>query len=332
MAIFLVLLLSGASAAQTADAPAAIALGLPLQCRPGATCWVANYVDVDPGPGMTDFRCGARSYDGHDGVDFAIRDRGVMAVGVPVVASAAGTIRNIRDGMEDTGLLVPGARSALKGKECGNGVVIDHDDGWQTQYCHLRKSSIIVKPGASVPTGTILGAVGMSGWAEFPHVHLAVRHLGTEVDPFTGLSAGTVCGQPAASLWRKDLQLEYEPAALYNAGFSAGPPDIQRIRAGNASAEPVTALSPALVLWVEILGVAQGDLVRFGITGPDGAALLTREQQVDKTQARRYIFMGKRRTRATWPAGEYRGKVTLIRARQGAGSWQDSIERVITLR
>ena len=331
--IFLLLLLSGAPAsAQTADSPPAIALGLPLQCQSGENCWAANYLDINPGPGISDFRCGARTYDGHDGVDFAIRDRGVMAAGVPVLASAAGSVKSVRDGMGDTGLLAPGAETGLKGRECGNGVVIDHDGGWQTQYCHLRQGSIVVQPGESVSSGATLGAVGMSGWAEFPHVHLAVRRLGRVVDPFTGLAAGTVCGQAAAALWRKDLHVSYEPAALYNAGFSAGPPDIGQIRAGQAGDQPLTSGAPALVLWVEILGVAQGDLIRFNINGPDGTALLTREQQVDKTQARRYIYVGKRRTRATWPAGEYRGEVTLIRSRPGADPWQDSIERVITLR
>ena len=89
--------------------------------------------------------------------------------------------------------------------------------------------------------------------------------------------------------------------------------------------------SPALVLWVEILGVTQGDLVRFRIIGPNTATLLAEEQRIDKTQARRYIFMGKRRTAQSWPAGEYRGQVTLIRKQAGTESWQESIERVVML-
>jgi hypothetical protein len=70
-------------------------LALPLDCRLGETCWVANYVDVDPSGAAKDFRCGPRTYDGHDGVDFAIRDQGVMAQGVTVLASAPGTIRSV---------------------------------------------------------------------------------------------------------------------------------------------------------------------------------------------------------------------------------------------
>src|SRR6266540_2282394 len=71
-------------------------LDLPLVCRLGETCWVANYVDVDPTEAARDFRCKGRTYNTHDGTDFAIRDRGVMEQGVPVVASAPGIVRRVR--------------------------------------------------------------------------------------------------------------------------------------------------------------------------------------------------------------------------------------------
>src|SRR5215467_8018022 len=76
-------------------------LGLPLICTLGETCWVANYVDVDPTEAARDFHCRSRTYNTHDGTDFAIRDLAVMAQGVPVVASAAGMVRKVHDGVED---------------------------------------------------------------------------------------------------------------------------------------------------------------------------------------------------------------------------------------
>jgi len=330
VAICLALLLAGMPVvAQTADA--GIAMGLPLRCQPGESCWVANYYDVEPGPGVADFRCGARSYDGHDGVDFAIRDRGVMAAGVPVLASAAGTVKHVRDDMDDTGLLAPGARLALKGRECGNGVVIDHGGGWQSQYCHLLKGSVVVKPGELVVEGSTLGAVGMSGWAEFPHVHLAVRHSGTKIDPFTGLAVGTACGRNGVALWRKELNLNYEPAALYNAGFSASRPDITQIRAGEITDARITAQSEALILWVDMFGVALGDRIRLEITGPDNESVVVQEQDIKKTQARRYMFVGKRRTTLVWNPGVYLGRVTLTREQPGSATWHASIERTVTI-
>ena len=48
---------------------------LPVACHPGKDCWVVNYVDVEPAMGAArDFRCHARTYDGHKGTDFAVRD------------------------------------------------------------------------------------------------------------------------------------------------------------------------------------------------------------------------------------------------------------------
>jgi len=94
-------------------------LGLPLLCTLGETCWVANYVDVDPTEAARDFRCRSRTYNTHDGTDFAIRDLAVMAQGVPVVASAAGIVRNVRDGVEDVGITHEAVGAQIAGRNCG---------------------------------------------------------------------------------------------------------------------------------------------------------------------------------------------------------------------
>jgi murein DD-endopeptidase MepM/ murein hydrolase activator NlpD len=232
--------------------------------------------------------------------------------------------------MNDAGLSQPGGNEAVQGRECGNGVVIDHNGGWQTQYCHLRNGSVSVKPREFVAAGTRLGFVGMSGFAEFPHVHLAVRRDGMEVDPFTGLQVGDGCSAAALPLWNADVKLAYEPAALYNAGFSAGPPDVGRIRAGEQPAA-LDRQSPALVLWVDIFGVVQGDRILFTISGPEGNSIIEQDQTIEKTQARRYMYVGKRRTVRVWPAGTYIGKITLTRATSDGTPWQASVDRQITI-
>ena len=149
-----------------------------------------NFFDHDPGPDRRDYACGRLSYDGHSGTDFRVADVPAMMRGVTVVAAAPGTVKAVRDGMADIRLAEIG-REALKGREAGNGVVIDHGDGWETQYSHLRKGSTLVRPGQTVEAGTPLGRIGMSGQAEFPHVDFAVRHDGQEIDPFTG-TAGPI--------------------------------------------------------------------------------------------------------------------------------------------
>jgi hypothetical protein len=309
----------------------ALALGLPLECRLGETCWVANYVDVDPARTAHDFRCHARTYEGHDGTDFAIRDLSVMAAGVPVLASASGVVRSARDGMADEALTDASSRERIAGLECGNGVVLDHEDGWQTQYCHMRRGTVRVKGGERVARGQELGMVGLSGQTEFPHVHVTVRHQGQVIDPFTGQSSKAGCGHAGTSMWHTNQAVSYEPFALYHAGVAGSPPEIDAIRAGKMEDPPPSRTSAALVLWVDILGVEAGDRVRFHLTGPDGVVVLDHMTAIAKTQARHFAYAGARRKADPWPPGTYRGEITLVRDSQGQ-VLRGSVQRTITIR
>ena len=160
-AVFGAVLVSGAPvlAQEGAGQPE---LSLPLSCRPGRDCWLVNHVDVDPGPGVRDYACGKRSYDGHKGTDIAIRDLVALEKGVDVLASAAGVVKATRDGMRDIDVTVAGLES-VKGRECGNGLVLDHGQGWETQYCHMRRGSVMVRKGDTVNRCRKLGLVGSSG-------------------------------------------------------------------------------------------------------------------------------------------------------------------------
>src|SRR5260221_26923 len=117
---------------------------LPIECQLGVDCWPVNLFDHDPGGGWRDFACGAMSYDGHDGTDFWLRDQISMDQGVAVLAATPGRVRGVRDGMADIAVR-RGGRAAIAGRECGNGLVLDHGDGWETQYCHMRKGSVAVR-------------------------------------------------------------------------------------------------------------------------------------------------------------------------------------------
>jgi murein DD-endopeptidase MepM/ murein hydrolase activator NlpD len=313
-ALWLVCAIAQASAADTA----APTLDLPLTCTVGRDCWVANYVDVDRTRGAGDFRCGPRSYDGHDGLDFAIRDRAAMAQGVNVVAAASGTVKSVRDGMPDTGLF--DARAQIRGRECGNGVVIDHGGGWQTQYCHLHERSVRVKAGDRIAAGTPLGQVGLSGETEFAHLHFALRYRDRIIDPFSGQGMQDGCGQTGRALWRTDLQLDYETVALYNAGFAAGKPDPEAIRSGERSDGPFPLDAPVLVLWADLLGVQAGDSLRFRVSDSRGALLFEHQQRIEKNQARRFVYAGMRRGTQAWNAGTYTGEVMHTRMVDGRSS------------
>ncbi len=285
----------------------ALDLALPVDCTLGKTCYIQQYFDHDASTAWGDFACGTLAYDGHDGTDFAVPSRAVMEAGVAVLAAAPGTVAGIRDGVEDFAPKVPG-------KECGNGVVVDHGGGWQTQYCHMRMGSVRVKVGDSVDTGTHLGLIGQSGMAEFPHMHLAVRKNGVELDPFAPDAAAS-CDLNRANAARADLWLPdmpYQPGGIIGAGFSTQVPEFDVIKSGLASPTSLPATSPALVLWVYMFGAQAGDAVLFEITGPEGN-IITERTALEKTQALLFRAVGRKMRGDGWPAGDYSGTARLMR-------------------
>ena len=300
-------------AAAPAIAQEAPRLGLPIACVPGETCWIVNYVDDDPGPEARDYTCGPQTYNGHSGTDFAIRDLAEMRRGVRVLASAPGIVRRLRDGVGDVSVreLAPGA---IKGRECGNGVVIDHGGGWETQYCHLRKGSIRVRNADRVQRGDALGLVGLSGETEFPHVHLTVRHAGSTIDPFLGLAPANTCALGEAPLWEPDTmgQLAYRPAAIYNAGLSGVLVKFSDVRAGNHG-PPVARTAEAVVFWIDVFGLRIGDDLVLRVIGPDGTTIVQRKQTFSRNRARQFAAIGKRRGASEWPTGAYVGEAVISR-------------------
>ncbi len=247
-------------------------LALPVDCVLGDSCHVQQYPDHDPGPGAADFTCGPLSYEGHDGTDFAVPTRAAMAAGVNVLAAAPGTVKGSRDGVQD---FAP----AVEGRECGNGVLIDHGGGWETQYCHLKQGSVRVRTGDRVDAGAVLGQVGQSGAADFPHLHLSVRRNGQEVDPFAPGAAA--CGAAGDDLWSPDIA--YAPGGLLQVGIAPAVPDYDAIKAGLAS-PGLPADAPALVVWAYFYGPRAGDTLLLSLTGPDGEVIADRVA-LEKTQA-----------------------------------------------
>lgn len=300
-----------AAIALTLAAPAAgdPLLGLPIACDLDQTCHIQQYVDTDPGPGAEDYRCGGLAYDGHKGTDFAVPTLADMARGVGVLAAAPGVVAAVRDGMPDTGLTETTAGD-VDGRECGNGVLIRHGDGWETQYCHMRSGSIRVAKGDRVARGTPLGLVGQSGMAQFPHVHLSVRHDGAVVDPFAPAQAAD-CGGERHGLWQTPPA--YRPGGLIQAGFADAIPDYGAIKAGTAAKATMVPQAPALVLYGYAFGGRKGDIIRLTIEGPQGR-LLTQEAVLEKDQAQFFRAAGKRLDATGLHVGQYTGTVTLLRA------------------
>ena len=286
-------------------------LGLPIDCTLGKDCFVLLYPDRDPGPEAVDFGCGRMTYDGHKGTDFAIPDEQVMAAGVQVKAAAAGTVLRTRNNIRDRRLQNQTQTDAVDGLECGNGVVIEHDENWQTQYCHLRQGSVLVQPGDNVKEGTPLGLVGTSGKASFPHVHLSVRYQDKVVDPFVGPEAPSGCQGSKSPLW--ETALPYQSTGLIRAGFATQLPELEQLWDGEFKDQVLSVDSPALVFWVHTYGMLKGDQERLQLQDPQGKIVAQFDRSVSESQKVWTSSLGKKGSKQLLIPGRWSGQYQLIR-------------------
>lgn len=312
--LFFLALLGVSPVSYAQDTPRFI---FPLACHYGQECWAVNYVDVDLSTeGVKDFKCNQKSYNAHKGTDFALGSVAQMRRGVDVLAVADGVVKRVRDGQSDH-LKMPEEIDALKAqkKECGNGILMDHGDGLQTIYCHLKKDSIVVEPDQNVRVGEKIAQVGQSGMAEFPHLHIGVIQNGKILDPYTGLGIEDGCGQHKHSLWHEGLGITYEPVAIFDGGFRSNAPDFEYIKRGEENPESLSMASAAFVFWAGLYNVEAGDSVVLEIFDPEGAVFSETTRKVEKTRALQYYFTGRKLGHVQLREGLYKGRVRLERGK-----------------
>lgn len=290
-------------------APAcALELALPVACIFGENCWVQQYADHDAGSGSTDYACGVASYDKHDGTDIRVLH---TRVDVAVLAAAAGRVKAVRNGVVDRLVKSETDLAAVSKFQCGNGVVVTHGDGWETQYCHLRKGSVAVKAGDEVGAGDQLGLIGFSGEAAFPHVHLTVRKDGKVVDPFSA-DEMMDCKAADRSLWSASaqkqlaykgselLQLAWAPRIYEDAEVESG--KLSEFRPGNWT---------ALVLFAEAINLYKDDVMTLTVMLP-GQEPVVNSVVMKNNRAVHRLYAGKQ-MKGILPHGIYVGRFELAR-------------------
>jgi hypothetical protein len=161
----------------------------PVTCGRGCINWMISYFDHNPSGGISDWACGASTYNGHGGTDWP------MSYGRTIVSAASGTVINSRDGCFDrcTRALI---NNGTCSNACTNLVNIRHDRGAAAQYLHMQRGSVQVGGGARVGCGTHIGNVASSGYSTGNHLHFGYWPAGTamssalRVDPFAGPCSG----------------------------------------------------------------------------------------------------------------------------------------------
>jgi murein DD-endopeptidase MepM/ murein hydrolase activator NlpD len=185
--------------------------------------------------------------------------------------------------------------------------VIDHGNGWRTQYCHMAKGSVRVKVGDRVQAGQPIGLVGLSGDTEFPHVHLSVRYLGKIVDPFAHEAQPGSCGG-GHSIWAGSIQEQtrYRAREILNSGFSDLPPTMDLIESGEVLKHPIRPESDALTAYVRAIGLQEGDQQTLALQEPGGAVISENKPvALDRDKAQYFISTGRKRKDASWKPGTY---------------------------
>jgi hypothetical protein len=151
---------------------------------------IGNYIDHNSSyPNqLQDWNCGTRTYDtatgyNHQGIDigtwpfsfFQMDNNHAIAV-----AAADGVIIGKYDGNFD--------RNCSMNSNTWNAVYIQHADGSQSWYGHLKSGSLTTKnAGDTVTAGEFLGVIGSSGSSTGPHLHFEVYNsLNQLVDTYSG--------------------------------------------------------------------------------------------------------------------------------------------------
>lgn len=152
----------------------------PVEGVRGRDWSITNYPDQDPRPGrIMDYRGGNVTYDGHDAFDIGIGNFAAMDRGVNLLAAADGIILGVVDHHADRNQIRLGAENPPP----PNYVLIDHGNGWRTEYVHLARNSAQVRPGDRVRAGQVIGRIGSSGYSDGPHLHITFWRNGWVLDP-----------------------------------------------------------------------------------------------------------------------------------------------------
>lgn len=301
--------------------PAEPMFGLPLACPAGSNCPIQQFVDLDAGPGVRDPWCGTKTYDGHKGTDFRVLSMQDVARGVEVVAMADGVVKASRDGMADRLVSTDEDRKAVAARECGNGLILDHGGGLETQYCHMRRGSLRLARGTKVRKGKVLGFVGASGMAQFPHVHVTLRRDGNVVDPFTGLNVGQDCAESASGEaagqggpgWLDATAMAAltvpDMPTLLSAGFADRPVSDEDLVQTGLPALPGRN-SRALVGYIWAINLAKADRLTLRIEKDGRLFSEQTSQPLDRSKAVYVAYTGKKGSPA---AGRYRLDAAIVR-------------------
>lgn len=288
-------------------------LSMPVDCFIGVDCWVQNLVDMDGSDDYRDPFCGKAAYDTHKGTDIRVADLASLDRGVDIRAMAPGRVVGSRNKMADRLITEAAGFAAVRGVECGNGVMLDHGNGWTTQYCHMRQGSIAVSNGDRVERGTKLGTMGISGHTTFPHLHFTVWRGKTVIDPVTGRAQMQGCN-PAAGIENSLFdeassgQIKGASSAIVATGFADATVDIISVLEGTRKPQPG---KKSAVFYAKFINLRKGDITEVVLRGGD--EVIARKRSEPHTGAKAVWVVNASRKSGLKKGPAYAGEAQLLR-------------------
>ncbi len=121
--------------------------------------------------------------------DVSHRNGDSETFGRSLISPVTGTVVSVVDGVDDNDARKSFPRSSLTDATgeprwfFGNHVVLDAGRGVFVLLAHLKKNSVVVKPGGTVHEGDPIAQAGNSGNTLLPHVHIQVMDGANPADP-----------------------------------------------------------------------------------------------------------------------------------------------------
>jgi hypothetical protein len=142
-----------------------------------------------------------------------------LSFGPPVIASAAGTVVEVQDGLPDQQPPEPPVPPPIP-NTVGNHVTLKIARGLYLLYAHMTPGSVRVRMGQHVRRGQVLGLIGTSGNSTTPHLHFQVMttptFFPTDSPPFA-FDRFDLVGQVTKRIWDDDIGLQPTPFLPYRA-------------------------------------------------------------------------------------------------------------------
>jgi hypothetical protein len=175
-----------------------------------------NFVDSNNNATVQDWNCGARTYNGHQGIDidlwpftWSMMDNNYVAA----IAAAPGRVAAVTDNLNNEN------NCGQTGEDSNwNYIAIRHADSSTSFYGHLRTNSAQVTVGQFVSAGDVLAYVGSSGRSSNPHLHFEVNSRAVDatflqiaglIDPYAG-----PCNTLNTNSWWLTQKPYWEPAIV----------------------------------------------------------------------------------------------------------------------